>query len=104
VAFVQIGGEMVEYELRAGEVLLVDPGSLALFDATVRFSVRMVRGITNIMFSQGLFLGELRGPGCVWVETMPMSRLMAAISSRIAVTPAASVRGAIYGITSVLGS
>jgi uncharacterized protein (AIM24 family) len=56
------------------------------------------------MFSQVLFLGELRGPGCVWVETMPMSRLMAAISSRIAVTPAASVRGAISGITSVLGS
>jgi uncharacterized protein (AIM24 family) len=104
VAFVQIGGEAVEYELPAGEVLLVDPGSIALFDATVRFSVRMVRGITNIMFNQGLFLGELRGPGRVWVETMPMSRLMAAISSRIAVTPAAGVRGVMSGISTVLGS
>jgi uncharacterized protein (AIM24 family) len=64
----------------------------------------MVRGVTNIVFNQGLFLGELRGPGRVWVETMPMSRLMAAISARIAVTPAAGVRGAISGITNVLGS
>ena len=104
LAFLQIGGEMVEYDLPAGEVLLVDPGTVAAFEDTVRFSVRMMKGISNIMFSQGMFLAELRGPGRVWVETMPMSRLIAALSARMPLGGSPALNGAIAGLHGVLGS
>jgi uncharacterized protein (TIGR00266 family) len=105
IAFIQIGGEMVEYELPAGEVLLVDPGSIAAFDSTVRFSIRMVRGIANIVLNQGLFLAELRGPGHVWVETLPLSRLIAAVQARLGANAgaAAGVRSALTTLSGGLG-
>jgi uncharacterized protein (TIGR00266 family) len=103
-AFLQVGGEPVEYDLPAGEVLLVDPGTIAAFESTVRFSVRMVKGIANIVFNQGLFLAELRGPGRVWVETMSVSRLVATITERMGAPAgaAAGVRSALSGISGAL--
>jgi uncharacterized protein (AIM24 family) len=104
LAFAQIGGDMVGYELEAGQTLLVDPGTIAVFESTVRFSVRIVKGITNIVFNQGLFLAELRGPGRIWVETMPLSRLIEAIQARAGANMGASagIRGALNSISGAI--
>jgi hypothetical protein len=50
----------------------------------VGFSIRRVPGIANILFSEGLFLAELRGPGHVWLQTMPFAKLVGAIAQRLA--------------------
>jgi len=84
VVFVKIDGEVAEYELEPRQVLLVDPGSVAFFEAAVNFSIRRVHGVSNILFSQGLFLAELRGPGRVWLQTMPFAKLVGAIAGRLA--------------------
>ncbi len=75
-AFVNFDGEIIERSLAAGEVLRVDTGHVAMFEPTVDFDVEMVRGFKNILLGgEGLFLGTLRGPGRVWLQTMTMSKL-----------------------------
>ncbi len=79
-AFVEIDGEVVEYNLQAGQSIKVDPGYLAMYEPTVDYDITMVKGVTNILFGgEGLFLATLRGPGRVWLQTMPLSSLAAAI-------------------------
>ncbi|MEW9121119.1 MAG: TIGR00266 family protein [Thermotaleaceae bacterium] len=74
--FVEIDGSVVDYELRAGEELKVDTGHVAMFEPTVQFEIERVKGITNIFFGgEGLFLTRLRGPGKVWLQTMPIPNL-----------------------------
>lgn len=84
IVFVKIDGEVAQYELVDGQVLLVDPGSVAFFESSVRFSIRRVPGVANVLFGQGLFLAELRGPGNVWLQTMPFAKLVGAIAARLA--------------------
>lgn len=75
-AFVNFDGEIVEKNLAAGEVLRVDTGHVAMFDPTIDFDVEIVRGFKNILLGgEGLFLATLRGPGRVYLQTMPMDRL-----------------------------
>lgn len=75
--FAELDGEIVEYNLEAGQELKVDPGHVAMFEPSVGFDVEMVRGITTILFGgEGLFLARLRGPGRVWLQTMPMANLV----------------------------
>ncbi len=72
VAFVELDGEIVEYTLEPGQLLKVDTGHVAMFEPTVQFDIEMVRGFKNILFGgEGLFLATLRGPGRVWLQTMP---------------------------------
>ena len=76
LVFVELDGEVVEYDLKEGQVLKVDTGHIAMFEPTVDFDVAMVKGFRNILLGgEGLFLGTLRGPGKVWLQTMPMSKL-----------------------------
>lgn len=76
LAFVEIDGEVVEYTLADNQVLKVDTGHVAMFEPTVQFDVEMVRGFKNLLFGgEGLFLGTLRGPGRVWLQTMPAMNL-----------------------------
>lgn len=80
VAFVCLDGEIVEYILGNGEILKVDTGHVAMYEPTVNFDIEMVHGLTNILFGgEGLFLAALRGPGRVWLQTMPTQNLAAAI-------------------------
>jgi uncharacterized protein (TIGR00266 family) len=80
VAFVCLDGEIVEYTLGSNEILKVDTGHVAMYEPTVSFDIEMVKGFTNIMFGgEGLFLATLRGPGRVWLQTMPTSNLAKAI-------------------------
>jgi uncharacterized protein (TIGR00266 family) len=76
MAFVEIDGEVSVVELKAGETLKVDTGSLAMFEPTVDYDVTMVKGIRNMMFGgEGLFLANMKGPGKVWLQSMPASSL-----------------------------
>ncbi|NLF01686.1 MAG: TIGR00266 family protein [Anaerolineales bacterium] len=76
VVFLEIPGEVREYTLAAGEAMRVDPGHLALFEPTVTYDITTVRGVANVLFSgEGLFLAEVKGPGRVWLQSMPLSNL-----------------------------
>ncbi|MFO8082280.1 MAG: TIGR00266 family protein [Armatimonadota bacterium] len=76
LAFFEIDGEVVEYNLEAGQSLKVDPGHIAMLDPTVNFDIGRVEGIKNIFLSgEGLFLANVTGPGRVWLQTMPVPSL-----------------------------
>jgi uncharacterized protein (TIGR00266 family) len=80
LAFVCLDGEIVEYTLGANQVIKVDTGHVAMYEPSISFDVEMVKGFTNIFFGgEGLFLATLRGPGRVWLQTMPTSNLARAI-------------------------
>ena len=81
VAFVSLDGEIMEYTLGEGQVLKVDTGHVAMFEPTVSFDVEMIRGFRNMLFGgEGLFLATLRGPGRVWLQTMPVVNLARSIA------------------------
>jgi uncharacterized protein (TIGR00266 family) len=80
VAFVCLDGEIVEYTLAPNQVLKVDTGHVAMYEPSVSFDVEMIKGLTNVMFGgEGLFLATLKGPGRIWLQTMPTSNLAKAI-------------------------
>jgi len=81
VAFVSLDGEIVEYTLGPGELFKVDTGCVAMFEPTVSYDIEVVKGFKNILFGgEGLFLSTLRGPGRVWLQTMPMMNLAKALA------------------------
>lgn len=74
--FVQMGGTVVERELAAGEELHVDTGCLAAYTPGVDFDLIMAGGVKTALFGgEGLFFARLRGPGKVWIQSLPFSRL-----------------------------
>ena len=76
LAFAHAGGYIVEKDLQPGEVLKVDTGCVVAYTAGVDFDIQMVKGIKNFMFGgEGLFLAVLQGPGKVWLQSLPISRL-----------------------------
>jgi uncharacterized protein (TIGR00266 family) len=76
MAFVEIDGEVSEVTLKQGETLKVDTGSLAMFEPTVEYDVTMVKGVRNLMFGgEGMFLAHMKGPGKVWLQSMPATNL-----------------------------
>jgi uncharacterized protein (TIGR00266 family) len=80
MAFVHAGGLVVERELVAGETLRVDTGCIVAFTQGVDYDIQFVKGIRNVMFGgEGLFFAALRGPGKVWIQTIPISRLASRI-------------------------
>lgn len=84
LAFLEIDGDLVEYDLKPGEELVIDQGYLAAMDESVTFDIQRVPGIKNILFGgEGLFLGHLTGPGKVWLQTMPFSGLVNQIIARL---------------------
>jgi len=85
--FTQMGGTIVERELRAGEELHVDTGCLAAMTPSVDFDLVAVGGVKSMIFGgEGAFFARLRGPGHVWIQSLPFSRLagrmLAAAGSR----------------------
>jgi uncharacterized protein (TIGR00266 family) len=76
MAFVHAGGHVFERILQPGEVLRVDTGCLVAYTQTVDYDIQFVGGIKNTLFGgEGLFFATLRGPGKVWIQTLPISRL-----------------------------
>ena len=74
--FVQMGGTVVERELAPGEELHVDTGCLAAYTPSVDFDLVTAGGVRSVLFGgEGLFFARLRGPGKVWIQSLPFSRL-----------------------------
>ena len=76
MAFVHAGGTLARKELAAGEVLKVDTGCVVGFTQTVDYDIEFIGGIKNTVFGgEGLFFATLRGPGVVYIQSLPFSRL-----------------------------
>ncbi|GJQ28221.1 MAG: TIGR00266 family protein [Phycisphaerae bacterium] len=76
LAFLHAGGLVVERVLVAGETLRVDTGCIVAFERGVSYDIQMVPGVKNMLFGgEGLFYAVLRGPGTVWLQTLPLSRM-----------------------------
>jgi len=76
MAFVHAGGHVLERDLQPGEMLKVDTGCIVAFTNTVDYDIQFVGGIKNTLFGgEGVFFATLRGPGRVWIQTLPISRL-----------------------------
>lgn len=74
--FLEIDGAAVKKELKQGEKLKVDNGYVAAMTKDVALNIETVKGVKNIVFGgEGLFLTTLEGPGTVWLQTMPISKL-----------------------------
>lgn len=72
----EIDGSLVKKELKAGEKLKIDNGHLAVMTSGVDLNIETVKGVKNIVFGgEGLFLTTLQGPGTVWIQSMPVSKL-----------------------------
>ena len=76
MAFVHAGGSVIEKKLELGEVLKIDTGCLVAFTRDVDYDIEMVRGVRNMIFGgEGIFFARLEGPGTVWIQSLPFSRL-----------------------------
>ena len=76
MAFIHAGGTLYERRLASGEVLNVDTGSLVAFTSGVDYDIEYVGGIKNAFFGgEGVFFARMQGPGIVWVQSLPFSRL-----------------------------
>ena len=72
-AWVELSGEIVTYDLAAGEQMMVHPGHIGLFEASVTIDITMVKGIKNMLFgADTLFLAKLTGPGKVHLQTLTL--------------------------------
>lgn len=81
VAWIELSGELVEYQLQANETIHVHPGHVGIFDASVTFDIEIVKGIKNMLFgADSIFLVKMTGPGLVWLQTLPLPNLAHALS------------------------
>ncbi|MFZ1424477.1 MAG: AIM24 family protein, partial [Saprospiraceae bacterium] len=80
MAFVHAGGFVKELNLGVGETLRIDTGCVVAYTNRVDFDIEFIKGIKNMVFGgEGLFYAVLRGPGKVWIQSLPISRLAARI-------------------------
>jgi uncharacterized protein (TIGR00266 family) len=76
MAFMHAGGYVLERDLLPGELLKIDTGCIVAFSATVDYDIQFIGGIKNTLFGgEGVFFATLRGPGKVWIQSLPVSRL-----------------------------
>ncbi|GEO10300.1 TIGR00266 family protein [Segetibacter aerophilus] len=82
MAFMHAGGHVFERVLEANELIKIDTGCLVALTQTVNYDIQFIGGIKNSIFGgEGLFFATLRGPGKVWIQTLPVSRLASRILS-----------------------
>lgn len=82
LAFLHAGGHVEERELQPGELLKIDTGCIVAFTKEVDYDIQFVGGIKNTFFGgEGVFFATLRGPGKVWIQSLPISRLAGRIMS-----------------------
>lgn len=100
LAFCHAGGSVLKRTLEPGEALRVDTGCLVAFETSVSYDVQLVPGVKNKLFGgEGLFFVKMTGPGAVWMQTLPFSRLADRIYAA-----APQLGGKDKGEGSVLGS
>lgn len=99
LVFIHAGGTFVERELKPGEVLHVDTGCIVAFESSVQFDIQQAGNIKSALFGgEGLFFAVLQGPGKIWLQSLPFSRLAGRMLA------AAPQRGGSREEGSVLGS
>jgi uncharacterized protein (TIGR00266 family) len=82
MAFCHAGGHILKRTLRAGEVLRVDTGCIVAYTQEIDYDIQFVGGIKNTLFGgEGVFFATLKGPGDIWLQTLPISRLASRILS-----------------------
>lgn len=80
LCFIHSGGVIIERELQHGEKLKIDTGCIVAFDEGISYDIEFVGGIRNTIFGgEGLFFATLTGPGKIWVQSLPFSRLASRI-------------------------
>ncbi len=80
MAFVHAGGYVKEISLGVGETLRIDTGCVVAYTSRIDFDIEFIKGIKNMVFGgEGLFYAVLRGPGKVWIQSLPISRLASRI-------------------------
>ena len=84
MAFIEIDGELIEYNLAPGQQIVVDTGNVAGFESTVTMDIRQVPGMKNkLLGGEGLFNTWLTGPGRVLLQTMPISTVASVVAGYI---------------------
>lgn len=80
IAFLEIDGSVVEYDLAPNQSILIDTGYLAAMENTCSIDIESVKGIGNALFGgEGLFNTKVTGPGHIWLQTMPISALAGSV-------------------------
>src|SRR3974390_2244004 len=99
LAWVELSGELVVGDLQPGETLRVHPGHVGAFQSSVSFQITTIPGIKNMIFgADGIFLAALTGPGRVWLQTLPISKLAHAIEKYLPrEAPRQAVEGGVVG-------
>jgi len=98
MAFVHAGGTTAKKELKAGETLRVDTGCIIGFDQSVNYDIEFVGGIKNSVFGgEGLFFAKLQGPGTVYIQSLPFSRLAGRVLASIPKGRSGKGEGSILG-------
>ncbi len=84
MAFLEIDGAIQEYELGAGQCIVVDTGNLAAMTNTCQIEVRQVQGLKNkLLGGEGFFNTVVHGPGKVWLQTMPISSIAGSLAGYV---------------------
>ena len=97
-AWLELSGELIMKDLRPGETLRVHPGHVGAFESSVNFQITMIRGVRNLIFGgDGLFLAALTGPGRVWLQTLPISRLAHQLMEYMPSATRESAQGGVVG-------
>lgn len=85
-AYLELDGNIIKKELAPGEVLKVDNGYVAAMTEGVELDITTVKGVKNVLFGgEGLFLTTLKGPGTVWLQSMPIAKLAGTIAPYISI-------------------
>lgn len=80
IAFAEMDGHVVQYDLQPGQSIVVDTGNVAAFEPSINMEIQTVPGVKNALFGgEGLFNTVLTGPGRVWLQTMPVSSVAAVL-------------------------
>ena len=80
-AWVELGGEVITYDLAPGETISVHPGHVGMFTESITFDVTLIPGIRNMFFGgDGLFVARLTGPGKVWLQSLTVPNLAHALA------------------------
>lgn len=87
IVFLECDGELVDYELAAGQTLLVDTGNVLGYTQGVTLEIEKISGVKNVLFGgEGLFNTKLTGPGHVWLQTMPLANVIDVIAAHMPVS------------------
>jgi uncharacterized protein (TIGR00266 family) len=98
MAFVHAGGTVVKRELAAGETLLIDTGCVVAYTPNVRFEIQYVGKIKTALFGgEGLFFAKMTGPGTIWLQSLPFSRLASRVFAAAPQRGGSSEEGSVLG-------